>query len=295
MFAVIKRGGIVALFPAGQSSLSGEATYINKNVARLIKKMSVPVKSVRINGAHIAQPKWDRSGIRPSKIQTSVELLFTADELKDLDCEQIYERIVDALYFDDYEWQKQMRVAAKKPRSAKGLERILLLCPSCEVEFSIQVRGSDISCTACGFQTSMDEYGFLTSGRADEGLPSTPTQWYRWQFAQYEDVVNDDLIYREKVKLYHINAKNECEYFCDGEATLTKNKFSFCADTDGADEHAAFSLTIDNALSPAFPHERLTSFDVMYDKQLYAVEPENERAVFKFLILKEIIFRKYFA
>jgi len=73
----------------------------------------------------------------------------------------------------------------------------------------------------------------------------------------------------------------------EGEAILTLDAFR----VNGTAEGRPVEWAIDNGLSGVFPHEKKTCFEIFIGGQLYAVAPENSRAVFKFILLKEIIYR----
>ncbi|MDR0294597.1 MAG: 1-acyl-sn-glycerol-3-phosphate acyltransferase, partial [Prevotellaceae bacterium] len=156
IFSIIQRGDVVVLYPAGQSSFDGEATYMDASIARLLKKMKVPVATVHISGAFIACPKWNM-GLRKSRIEATADILFSPDELETLSHEDIYQKVKTALYFDDYEWQRKAMVKASKPHSAKGLEQVLYICPQCQTEFNMHTQCNRLWCDSCGNAALMNE------------------------------------------------------------------------------------------------------------------------------------------
>lgn len=284
---VTQRGGVAALFPTGQSSFTGQDTLIDPSVAGLLRLARVPVVALRTQGAHIGFPKWNMKRLRRSRIECKVWQLFSAEELETLDDAAIYRRVVDELAFDDYEWQREHRIAARKPRSAQGLEQLLFLCPACEGEFTIQARGNRLHCSGCGYEAAMDAYGLLVPGKPGERAFDTPTAWYRWQMNFCRDRLSAEFAYAEPVKLSRIQPNGKLVPAGRGRATLTLNELRVSGTVDGQ----PVDWSIDNRLSGVFPHEKRTCFELMIDGQLYAVAPENPRAVFKFILLKEVIYR----
>ncbi len=283
---VLQRGGVVVLFPAGQSSFTGQDTLIDPSIAKLLRLARVPVVAMRTQGAHIAFPKWNMKKLRRSRIECEVRPLFTVGEIEAMSDEQIYRGVVEALAFDDYEWQRAHRIAAAKPRCAEGLEQLLFLCPACGGEFTIQAHKNQLRCAHCGKLAEMDEYGFLCAASGEE-VPDTPTAWYRWQMAQYRAKLDADFSYAEPAKLYRIRPNGKLDPVGECEATLTLA----CLRVQGKMEGEPIDWVIDNRLSGVFPHEKRTCFEIMIDGQLYAIAPLNPRATFKFILLKEVIYR----
>ena len=215
---VTLREGVVLLFPAGQSSFTGQDTLIEPSVAKLLRLARVPVVALRIQGAHIGFPKWNMTRLRRSRVECRAWQLFTAEELQTLDDAAIYRRVVEGLAFDDYEWQRQRRIAARAPRRAEGLEQLLFLCPGCEREFTIQAAGSRLRCDHCGYEAAMDAYGMLTPGQPEKRAFETPTAWYRWQAEYYRRRLGPDFTYTGRVKLRRIQPNGKMVLVGEGDA-----------------------------------------------------------------------------
>ena len=60
IFEVIKSGGSVALFPEGNKSFAGEMSYMKPTIAKLIKKLKVPLVIYNIYGGYFASPRWSK-------------------------------------------------------------------------------------------------------------------------------------------------------------------------------------------------------------------------------------------
>jgi len=287
IFSVIKRGDVVAIYPAGQSTFDGEATYIDESIAGLLKKLKVPVVNVHVNGAFIACPKWDL-GLRQSRIEVAVDVLFSPQELELLNHDDIYRRVKNALHFDDYEWQRKALVKASKPHSAKGLERVLFRCPKCNAEFTMQTQRNRIWCTSCGNAALMDEYGFLQPLDNNNITFETPTAWSRWQMQCYEQQVKaPDFSYSEPACLVKISKYGKYKKVGNGIAEINTDRLSYRGTYNGVE----VSWEIKNSLSAVFAHEIKGHFDFIHDGELFSIAPFNSAAAFKFLALKEAIYR----
>jgi len=291
IFSVIQRGDVVALYPAGQSTFDGEATYMDPSIARLLKKLKVPVVTVHINGAFIAFPKWNM-GLRKSRIETSVDVLFNPHELETLNYEDIYQKVKNALYFDDYEWQRKAMVKASKPHSAKGLDQVLYKCPRCQTEFNMYSQHDRLWCMSCGNAALMNEYGLLQSADSSCIIFETPTEWSRWQMQGYKQLVKSPAFsYSNPAFLVKISKFGKYTKVGSGMAEIDIERFCYHGTYNGK----KVSWEIKNNLSAVFAHEVKGQFDFVHDGELFSIAPFNSASAFKFVALKEAIFEQYYS
>ena len=291
VYEVIKRGDNVIIFPSGQSSFSGESTYIDRSIAKLVKKMNVQIISSHMNGGHIAFPKWNMKSLRKSRIEIELKPMLSPDEMQNMSSDEIYKKIVDTLYFDDYEWQRKNMIKAKKPRNVEGLQQILFMCPKCESEFNMKTEGNRLFCTKCGNTALMDEYGFLHAENSDCKIFETPTEWNRWQFKEYENMVDDNFAYSEQASLFEIAPNGKKTKLGEGTVTITVDNIKY----EGTYGNEEVTMSTKNDTASMFGHEAKTEFNVVFNNKMYAVAPKNGGATFKFVMLKEIIYKKYYA
>jgi hypothetical protein len=290
MIKVARNGGSIILYPAGQSSFTGESTYIDQSIAKLVRKLGLPVVTVLIEGAHIALPKFNMKTWRRSRIEMKVTSLIDKDELGALSDLELYEKITAAIHFDDYEWQRKRMIPSLRPRCVEGAEQFLFLCPNCQSEFTITTQKNVFTCTACNAQIVGDRYGFLKC--AAHPLPfDTPTGWNRWQFAHYDARLIPGFAYSEDVELRRLTPGGKAVPAGEGRVMLDLENFSYIGSCDGLDT----AWSIHNKVSAYFSHEQRTSFEVVIDKAIYCIAPVNPKAVFKFILLKETIYRKLYA
>jgi DNA-directed RNA polymerase subunit RPC12/RpoP len=288
---VIRRGDVVALYPAGQSTFDGEATWIDDSIARLLKKLNVPVVTAHVSGAFIACPKWDL-GLRKSRIDVSIDVLLRPHELATLTHQEIYRKVKDALYFDDYEWQKKNLVKASKPHSAKGLERVLYICPRCKTEFNMRTQRNRLWCTSCGNTALMNEYGLLQPADDDCIIFETPTAWSRWQMQYYRQQVNSQAFsYSEPAYLVKISKYGKYVKVGGGTAEINIDHFSYRGTYKGLE----VSWEVKNNLSAVFALEIKGHFDFAYNGELFSLTRVNGATAFKFLALKEAIFERFYS
>jgi len=290
IFSIIQRGDVVEIYPAGQTTFDGEATHMDTSIARLLKKLKVPVVTVHVNGAFIACPKWNM-GLRKSRIEVSVDVLFRPHELEPLSHEDIYQKVKNALYFDDYEWQRKAMVKASKPHSAKGLERVLYMCPRCKTEFNMHTKRNRLWCASCGNTALMNEYGLLQPADSNSVIFETPSEWSRWQMQCYRLQVGlPAFSYSEPAYLVKISKHGKYKKVGSGRAGINIDHFFYSGTYLGID----VLWEVKNNLSAVFAHEIKGHFDFMYNGELFSIAPFNSTAAFKFVALKEAIFEQYY-
>ncbi len=289
IFYMTKQGGNVEIFPSGQSSYTGESTQIDPNIVKLLQKIKLPVYSLRISGMHIALPKWDMRFPRKSRVELKVSRLFTVSELAEQDPKELYDRIVKALYFNDYAWQREKRIKALRPRSAVGLEQLLYMCPKCKREFSIRPSRNRLCCENCNNTAIMDHYGFLAPEKEGDVVFQTPPEWYAWQKHQYRLSFDSDSVYQEPCNILRITDSNRYVPVGEGTFSLSRDVFTYKGTREGkeADDQ------LKNCFYPNFSNEIRGYFNVEIEGRIYAIQPHNSPAVFKVTILKELFSESY--
>lgn len=291
MLQVRDRGEGIVIYPAGQSSFSGEATYVGFGIAPLVKKLGMPVVNVHTQGAHMGFPKWNMSGLRKTRIEVHVSPLLSESDVRQMSETEIYQKIVDALYFDDYEWQRSAMIAAKKPRCAEGLQKFLFRCPRCKTEFTMHTKKNRLYCGSCGNAARMDEYGLLRAEDEESVVFDTPSKWDRWQIDEYRPLLAQaDFVYAEPCELYKLGRGGR--YYKVGQGAIELNLA--CFRFTGQSEGESVTWTVDNRVSAIFPHEQETGFLVMIRDTLYLFKLRDEQRVFKLVLLKELIFKMYY-
>ena len=208
LHGVVKKGGIVGLYPEARYSLCGTTAPLPESLGKLCKLLGVPVVTLICHGHHINHPFWNTKRerkVRPTLAE--MKLLITAEELKKLSVDEINDRIVKEFRYDDFRWQLQNGVRVKDPERAWGLQKILYQCRACKAEFKMRAEGSTLSCGACGSRWEMTELGELVpqgqdnsdalkSGQSgDPGWGSANTihipDWYEWERANVRRQVRE--------------------------------------------------------------------------------------------------------
>ena len=156
-FRVLKRNGILSIFPEGQISMTGVFMPPNHAVAKLIKKAGVDVYFIKHHNAYMVNPPWTRKSFR-GRIITTIEKYDKAD-IKNDSVDLIYQKVVDHLSYDPYLYN-QIHQHKYRLNDIAGLEHICYTCPSCLYE-GLNASKHDLVCPSCLATYRYDQYGKL--------------------------------------------------------------------------------------------------------------------------------------
>ncbi|MFO7612106.1 MAG: lysophospholipid acyltransferase family protein [Clostridia bacterium] len=187
----IDNGRVVALFPHGCLSNDGRpGGYAVTGVAKLVKFLDVPVVAVKTDGGYLTRPRWSQRS-RYGRLETRVSQILSRDDVRELSNEQIYNRMMGALYYDDYRWQRERMIPFRAKKAAEGVEFVLYKCPKCMGEFTLRSEGSRLFCKACGNEVLMNRYLMFEPGGPDTVFFDGIDRWYDFQKEFLEREIED--------------------------------------------------------------------------------------------------------
>ena len=176
---VLKGGGTVVIFPAGQTSMWGVPGNIAPAMAHLVKKAGVPVCTLGLRGGFFSAPRF--GGLRFGRTEARLDMTFTPDQLKTLSEEEIFRTLQDKLDFNEYDWQRETGATFRGKDLALGYDQMLFHCPKCGGVGTWKSQGDTVRCTACGNTGVIGrDMRMLPAGEGDKVF-ETLTQWYAWQ------------------------------------------------------------------------------------------------------------------
>lgn len=204
---VLKGGGTVVIFPAGQTSMWGVPGNIAPAMAHLVKKAGVPVCTLGLRGGFFTAPRF--GGLRYGRTEARLDMTFTPEQLKALSEEEIFTILQDKLYFNEYDWQKETGVTFKGKNLALGYDQMLFRCPKCGGVGTWHSEGDTVRCTACGNTGRLGrDMRMLPAGEGDKVF-ETLTQWYAWQEEQVvEAIQKPDFLLTEQVTCRTFNEED---------------------------------------------------------------------------------------
>lgn len=180
MYAIKNLKSNVVLFPEASYSFDGTATPIPDTVAKLIKLLRVPVIMITTKGAFARDPLYNNIQVRKVDVSAKEEYLLSPDDIERMSVEEILKCIEAKFNFDNFKWQQVNMVKISEPTRADYLNRVLYKCPHCNKEGKMLGKGIKISCTECGKEYILNEYGYLEAVDGDSAFNHIP-DWYNWE------------------------------------------------------------------------------------------------------------------
>ena len=117
-------------------------------------------------------------------------LLFTREQIREANVDEINDRIVAAFQYDDFAWQKERGIRTTYPKRAEGLDKVLYQCPHCGTEYKMSSEGSELFCTHCCKRWEMTELGELRALEGETEFSHIP-DWYEWERANVRKEVEE--------------------------------------------------------------------------------------------------------
>ncbi len=271
-YVVRDKKGVVYIAPEGTVYSSGHLGYISPAIAKMVKFLKVPVYASKIQGAGLGNAKWSA---KPHKglVHIDTHLILTAEEVQTLSKEEILERIISSLSYNEFDFQKRFNVRVPGPNKALGFETMFYKCPICQSEFTISSAGNDITCShCCSTATIQDDFTFKWSGGSYAGAQSGAqsgaqffenySQWYDWQLEEMKkEVANPNFKLSEEVE-YGYDEPGVDNYVKAGKGvmTLTHNGWDYVGTFKGEqvcehdDPQAVFLATLKVGLHFELPY-----------------------------------------
>lgn len=289
IIALLRQGVMIGIYPEGIRSWDGTNSPIIPTIARIIRRMRVPVYSCRVDRGYLHFPRWARK-MRPIPIRLVFGKLYDGDSLPDSD-EKIIADIAAAIRIRDYE----LKVPLTRRRVsglALGVNRILYRCPHCRsLESLITVEPPSanlVECQSCYSRWEVDLGSRLTPvddhGNAT-GEPRTVADLYRQIRAMPLNPIHSTLIELEQGEQLYLVSRPHFLYreklypalriFGFGRAFLTDRRFVFQGRLSGRGK-----------VRLAVPLERIESLSVepgdklhfIYRNVLYRIPIRRESA-----------------
>lgn len=170
---------IIAIYPEARYSLIGTNAILPESLGKLCKLMAHPIVVLNMHGNYLSQPVWNLTK-RKVKISADMTQIVTADEVKQLSASEIFERIQQAFVYDEYQYQLDQKLSISYKDRAKGLHKVLYLCPHCLTEHEMDSSGDLIWCNHCKKQYRMNEYGQIQAVEGETEFSHIP-DWYEFE------------------------------------------------------------------------------------------------------------------
>lgn len=210
---ILSSGHSVAIYPEAKISVDGTQNYFDDSTARLAKMLNVPVVTLCLHGSYLSKPRWAKNR-RFAPVQAEVEVVADQKEIAQISKEELYQKIVANLTYDDYKYQLENNIEIEDKKLVEGLENILFVCPECQEFHKMTAKGDALWCKNCGFGVKMDKFGVFAlnneTRKSQSANLDSVKEWYRFQ----HKVVQEQIV----------AGKYDVEVDCTVELQI-KNKF----------------------------------------------------------------------
>ena len=254
---------VIVIFPEGRLSCYGHSVPVAEGTAELIKKLGVNLYVWKGEGAYLTFPKWrDNGDARCGRINSSVKLLMSADEIAKTDVSEIKAITEAAILHDD---EKAMDgIEYKCEDIARGVDKILFKCPKCLKEGTITAGQGHIKCE-CGLDATLDNFYKLHNAPF-----GSINEWFKWQQDSI-DVENESISSKARLGCCKEDGFMDPNAG-EGEIYINKNEFRLSGTLHG--EKIEFSVSTDKI--GAFPVTPADHFDIYHNGRLIYVSPQPD-------------------
>jgi 1-acyl-sn-glycerol-3-phosphate acyltransferase len=149
IFAIVERGGLIGVFPEGVRSWDGSNQPLYSGIAKLIRKLEVPVYVCRLEGAYLVMPRWARRW-RRLPVRGVFSRLYTPDQIPASD-DKVLSDIAAAIRTPDFELP--VDTSNHQRGLAVNVTRVLYRCPSCGTQEGLKLvrpfSTNRIECSSC--------------------------------------------------------------------------------------------------------------------------------------------------
>ena len=181
----------VVLFPESRHSDAGITSNLPKNLGKLAKSLQVPLVLLTAHGSYLANPFWDESHTRKTRMSARLELVYSSDDIKRLSASEIQKTIEEKMMYDEYKWQADNHIKIDYPKRAEGLHKPLYKCLHCNTEGAMASGSTKLWCTACDTSWHLNEWGQLIPEKPSSDSIHIP-DWYIWEREQVKkELIND--------------------------------------------------------------------------------------------------------
>ena len=199
---VLKRGDVLSMYPEARYTPCGVLNFLPDSLGKLVKMNKVPVVAVVHHGNHLHSPFWDFRRKRKVPLHTTMTQILTAEQIKAMSVEEINAALREALWYDDYQYQKDNGIRITEPFRAEGLHKVLYQCPACGKEHEMASEGTELFCRACGKRWHLREDGNLEALSGETEFPHIP-DWFMWERTQVEQQIeNGTYSFEDEVEVF---------------------------------------------------------------------------------------------
>ncbi len=235
IISVIKQGENVGIFPEAVRNWAGTTQKMDPSIAKLIKKMKVPVVVPILKGMNLFNPRWS-SKLRFTKVEVEYKLLFKKEDVLNLTEDEIFNQLNEAMYHDEVEYQKSKMIKVRSKHKAEYINHTLYLCPKCNEIDSFTAAGNEFSCSKCNYDIHINDYSFFERISSGKLYYDNIRDWYKWQEKYLRNYINEQisanfmgLIFEDvNSKVFHSKESKDLAFIGAANVKLYINRIEIC-------------------------------------------------------------------
>jgi len=223
---------VCAIYPEARYTLAGSTAILPDSLGKLCRMMKVPVVVLNMHGNYLSQPVWNLTQ-RKVKLSADISQIVTQEEIMTLSSSEINERIHKAFQYDEYQYQLDTKQEINDVNRAKGLHKVLYMCPKCHTEFEMTSDGAILECKHCGKKYEMSTLGELKAVEGKTEYKHIP-DWYEFERSMVRKQI-DEGTYSFEDDVFIDSLPNADGYIRLGKGHLIHDLsgFHLSADFDG--------------------------------------------------------------
>ena len=195
MMKVMKRKGVLFIFPEATRSIDGSTISFDDGVAKMAKKSGAAIYIAHIHGAYLTMPRWSKV-VRRGKITAEFVRKLPGSEVSKMTVDQIHEYILNGINYNENDYARETSPVHGHRKLAQGLENILYMCPKCSGEFTMKWDdkgdGNTLVCSSCGNRVRMLTNGLLEKGDDDSVVYDDAHKWTMWEKEQVRKQISSE-------------------------------------------------------------------------------------------------------
>ncbi len=289
--AVIEAGHPLVIYPAGLMCEDGLSTPIPSATYKFLKWLDCDVYVARTKGTYFTMPKWTK-GMRRGRTYLDIYKLFEREELCSLNLEIIKEKTEEALLFDAYKEQEELKEKYAKNSNIEGLQNVLYICPCCKAEFSINVKNKNtIYCEKCGYELCCDEFGFLHKKSDNGNGIRYVSDWSKLVFETEKQKIRDgenSITAQTVIKMIDYK-KHKFKEVGEGKVTLNNEGFLLRGIINGEEREIKTSIKG----IPSLPFSPGKYLEIQNGKEIYRCVLNDGKLTMKFINKVKIFYEMY--
>ena len=289
MKTVVDMGQPLVIYPAGLMCEDGVSTPIPQATYKFLKWLGVDVYVARSAGSYFVMPKWTKL-LRPGRTELDIYRLFTKEELAATELSEVKRRCDEALLYDAYREQENIRASYAGGSNIEGLQNVLYKCPHCGEEFSMAVRDKNtIYCRLCGYAQKSDAMGFMhLEGNVGRELRYV-SDWNSYILSELERSIREGESLISMPVSVRMLGDGESIFTTVGHGSLSLSAAGFVLEGSLNGEEVSISIPIVNI--PTLPFSPGKYLELQRDKEIFRCVPEDGRMVMKTINMLKVFHR----